>query len=719
VDAERLHNEYPRQLEMVDLLIVRPTVTVPLQETHVDMSCFIKRAPRADIRILYSVAFTLHLSPPQNDAVDATILPSEHNAFLAWLQQEELTAFVKHSAALFPSRPHIIYRQPSGLYAEAFLRVGSVQTSRAHLDAFFFWLLPYLNDRDALLTDTWSISSIGLNAALSLAAYTRNQRVCDFATLSVYQDGSPSRTQDAEATLRTLAKADRQTLAIISASASGRTLKQLQTMARNVTADTAQFRFVSLYSLSNRPSDALCRFPLPTPTHMVKDSDNRAIVEIDPVTYFPFHLRDTPVLIKRAYVAHREFFTRYQGLGVFQLHRDSTDNSGQVIKHHGLYIDVTKLLDHAPYRAKLSAALNNIPRAPVLIVAPPHVAGEQLAAIAQEHCKDRFGITVPVLLHPDLVDVPGEAHELITSAKGDALLLILDDVVVTGERIRRYSVQLRDNLHYQGRRWYLIGVARPESKQQWEVFERDLRHRGKDGEPNHFVEAHYIEAVEHAVLPNWQEAHCPWCREERHLLAFIDKQETSSANGIVIDRLLALQQRRNGLANNQGFWRPHPTMLPVNTDSSLFLEKQPPATDGDIIAVVAATLQHLRTTSLLEVVYPHITVIEPTDYLEKRFVGAPRLALLRAATPTELVRWHHDSEQQRQALVRERFAVPEDEGDCLRIEFAIATLEGKLPRIVDIDWETLHSDPPQLTNLMRNLLSSRDSPPTTDERAAP
>src|SRR5262249_21361654 len=102
-------------------------------------------------------------------------------------------AFVNRSSAFFPPRANVIYRQPSRLYAQAFLRVGNVQTSKQYLDAFFFWLLPHLWDRSAIVTESWSISSIGLHAARSLECYTGRERECDFDTLSIYQDGSEAR----------------------------------------------------------------------------------------------------------------------------------------------------------------------------------------------------------------------------------------------------------------------------------------------------------------------------------------------------------------------------------------------------------------------------------------------------------------------------------------------------------------------------------------------
>ncbi len=52
-----------------------------------------------------------------------------------------------------------------------FIRVGNIQYDRDAIDAIFFWLLPQLKDVAAIVTDTWSISSIALNVARLCEAY--------------------------------------------------------------------------------------------------------------------------------------------------------------------------------------------------------------------------------------------------------------------------------------------------------------------------------------------------------------------------------------------------------------------------------------------------------------------------------------------------------------------------------------------------------------------
>jgi hypothetical protein len=72
-----------------------------------------------------------------------------------------------------------------------FLRVGNVQGTRQVLDAFFFWMLPFLKDRSAILTDTWSISSIALNASRLLERYWMNsgpEQINRFTSEECYVD---------------------------------------------------------------------------------------------------------------------------------------------------------------------------------------------------------------------------------------------------------------------------------------------------------------------------------------------------------------------------------------------------------------------------------------------------------------------------------------------------------------------------------------------------
>ena len=85
--------------------------------------------------------------------------------------------FIINSSAIIKSpTPKTLFRTPSQEYSHTFLRVGNIQKSRHVLDAIFFWTLPSLKDTGALLTDSWSISSLAFNIARLLARYVSGDK---------------------------------------------------------------------------------------------------------------------------------------------------------------------------------------------------------------------------------------------------------------------------------------------------------------------------------------------------------------------------------------------------------------------------------------------------------------------------------------------------------------------------------------------------------------
>ncbi len=87
------------------------------------------------------------------------------------IRKAELESILYRSRAVLMSAPGSIFQVPSGRLMKNFIRVGNIQYDRDAIDAIFFWLLPYLKDVAAIVTDTWSISSIALNVARLCEAY--------------------------------------------------------------------------------------------------------------------------------------------------------------------------------------------------------------------------------------------------------------------------------------------------------------------------------------------------------------------------------------------------------------------------------------------------------------------------------------------------------------------------------------------------------------------
>ena len=181
------------------------------------------------------------------------------------IKRHELDLMVANGRALLPSAPGVLYCAPSKRLMRSFLRVGNIQRSRAALDAIFFWLLPYLRDCVGIITDTWSISSISMNASRRLAVYRSGEETvapCPVEMLSQYHDGSPTRTTEAvEIIEQLLARvsvpgAPAKVVFLVSATHTGNLAASLETLLiqRGHAADVVQF--VALFKVGPASPDS-------------------------------------------------------------------------------------------------------------------------------------------------------------------------------------------------------------------------------------------------------------------------------------------------------------------------------------------------------------------------------------------------------------------------------------------------------------------------------
>lgn len=712
--ADKLYNSYASQLDATDLLVIRPPVDRPIFDPRSQIDEIVplrERAPRAAIHLLHSNDYRNRLSENLNESAISRLSTSDdRETFLDWLRQTELVSFVKRSTALFRREANYVYRSPSNKYCSMFLRVGSVQMSRDVLDAFFFWMLPYLRDRDSILAETWSISSIALNAARLLQRYDEpNHRRCRVDMLSAYHDGSPevlAETQDA--LRRVSAGGERRALVLISAIMTGNSLERLKGTIEKITRAPGRFSYLTLYRLCAGPQiDALCDLsegieggtfePMERP-------DSGTVIEVDRHTYFPLHIMETPLKIEgSAARPGRSFFKRYQNTGAICVHRNSYDFNQQKYRHHAVYVDVVAMMKTLKFRRKLKAELDKVDPVPSLIVAPPHLAGKEMAEFASRYLAASRGIEPPIShhhdLHPDSQDTPVAQ---ITALGATDLILTLDDVSVTGTRLSGYQKHL-GRLGYQGRLHYLIGVARPESEGDWQNRVRNLRYRSGVSDQPHVV-AH----VESVILPNWNEDECPWCKElEFHRDVVKNLGESEDVRQPILDRLLALQNApESGGLTADAFWLWPSQSRFVLERGSLFLNKY--ATEADVFAAVASALQQMRTWTdkqRLEAHYPHVTVLDTSDYLGNTFYESVlRVAILRAATRAELERWKDDKERERREMVREFLLVDSTDHGAMHLELLLGIVTRKIPKpeLTDEDLERIGSS--DRTRLVRLLL---------------
>ncbi len=719
--ADQNYAEAPDQLASAEVIVVRLNSRPPdgdvetwakghLSPLHAE------RAPRASVHLLYLRDLVVGLTGNLGSAPGLLADEDQRTLFIDWLRAEELREFVRRSSAMFPSKGNIHYRSPSKQYCNVFLRVGNVQMGRHQIDVISFWLLPYMRGAAALLTDTWSISSIALNTLRLLSLHEPSRGPSDFDMLTCYQDGTLDVSSDTRLVLRHLSRrGQRRVLFVVSTVMSGASLRRLRADIASAGLDQSSFDFVSIYKL-DKGCDISCLCDLSegldgeTFESHLEPRPGSTIVEIDPHTYFPLHVVEQFVGLDKAdqekkigINSAKDFVDSYRGSSSISVHRNATDANGIKLRHHAVYLDVAKMLDVERFRERFSRCLDVHKAVPTAIVIPPHEAASHMADFAMGHFEKHFGSKPPLIVHGQLSALEESWSRAPFEAAGvDDFILILDDVSTTGGTLMAYQKNLREI--YQGRIHYLVGVARPPTQKEWAIRGRNLRYRAGQQDRQHV-----LSAIETFHLPDWQEQDCPWCKEAialEHLAETLDLPEDLACTISERRRVLADSKASNGLTEN-ALWYPSNGAAPSMTQNSIFLDHER-TTPADVLASVLSSIQHLRVVpSGLHFGYPHLAILEPTDYIGATFTDVVlRLALMRGAHRRELQCWRDESEERRRSLVNElaqRDSSKERDQEALLFQMVVEIALQKLPapKLSDEQWEVLgRSQPGRLLQLL-------------------
>jgi hypothetical protein len=626
------------------------------------------RANDKPVRLLGSREFRLMLSANINPLVGVDPLAeygiSDQDA-IASIREAEMRHIAGLARAVLPQAPGRAYQAPSGSLVRSFLRVGNIQFSRASLDALFFWLLPHLSRCGGIVTDTWSISSLALNAARLLSLYGGGAHI-PVEVLSEYQDRNPVREAAAVEVLQHLlaemaeqASRERPTiLCIISATQTGSLAGRL-TEILNLYGAEADVEFVALYKMRSSDIAGLSDWTTSLAFQPLSAEDRAAAdpVIIDPQLYFPLTFHDIEYEIRDAHAAGgKRFLADYGGNGFLSVHRDHADDGG--VRHHGIHLDTVRLVQHPTFLERWGAKIAGLDPAPALVISPLHDAGQALAVEAGRVLA-QMGQECAVFHHSSLFfdedGLPEESRQLrdtLDALPDTAAILIVDDMFMTGTRLRVYERELRKRT-FRGRVHYLVGVARPVGAEAWQerCVMRCYRPRA---ERKHF-ERNTMDAVERFFLPSWEEAHCPWCQEQ-HLYSSL------MAEGLQLPPVLQERSRRLQGARTLGMrddlFLVAPPRPPFEiTRDSLFAE--PGTSQADVFASVAAAVQVLRCSPpagrppLGRRRFPVSTVLKGREYLHEMYTDSIlRAAIIRAAEPDELAYADNEKEEERTDWVR-------------------------------------------------------------------
>ena len=690
--AEYLYVQCRNELTVADALVIRPAVDqsfADVQPIVNRLAPIFERVPKVPIHLLTSLQFRYKLSANVNSPAEDVFSANELRDVVPALRQAELTQIARETRALMRADSATIFRTPSKSYCYTFLRAGNVQITRQTLDVFFFWMLPWLEKCHAILTETWTISSIVLNATRLLARYAPSQGRCKVEMLSDYYDRSTQAEIAAERALaRLLYGLEDRLLVVFSACMSGKAVAGVRELVQRHLRSEMTCQFGSLYNLvDGLEIECLCELFKEVPSDTFKhhtliptQQHELAVVNIDRATYFPSAVTQMEVTVDRKTARHAEqFFKDYGHLDVFSVHRDSYV-AGQRFRHHAIHPDVFVLLQDSKFQRRLKNKLIALEAPPSLILTPPHESGRELARFCAAFLNSQLDTEVLVFEHLDLVfsqsRSPSETDLIKALSRLDdsAAILVLDDVSVSGNRLARYQRSLRD-LNFAGQIHYLVGLSRPQKTEDWENRIKKFRYRD-GGRVQHTL--NYVEII---ILPDWDETLCPWCAEQRLYGNIVFKDDELPS--LLARRAAKLADTTIGLKGSDIFGCHLPEFEFRLGQNSIFAPAG--CTPTAVFAAISSALQRLRTDSdaartLNRRLYPQRNCICTDDYLGNTFTDPIlRASFLRAALRHELEKMSAEDEMKRSKAARCLVVDVEPMEHSLAFELLLAIALQKVP----------------------------------------
>lgn len=708
--ASILYDEYKFRLQSVDALILRPAVDKPIENISNELEeikWVIERFPHIPIYLLYSTNYVIHFSGNLNTAIDLendTLKPFPPESIINDIRQKELEDFILNSASIFRSPENTIYRTPSNEYSHFFARVGNIQISRNVLDAIFFWCIPFLRNAGSILTDSWSISSIALNISRLLCRYDKNVSIDNFHVnmLTAHYNGEKKLDKETENNLYALAHENQKgILFLISAVKTLKSLENIKKVFTNVNIEN-RLDYLAMYRLTSASNiEHLCdlsgNFSVRNSINFdsyTEPPKNESVIEIDDKIFFPLEVKETEIWVGQYCTKMNEsFFRKYEGKSVLYLHRDSFYSSKvDKFRHHGIYIDVTNMLQCPVFRNAIENEVDKLERPPALIIFPPHEHGKDLVDAIKADIQKKFGIDIEAHQVLDIDFLSRKDSDplvnKLTELKDDDLIMVVDDVSTTGARLKNYQKRLR--YAYRGQIHYFIGVARPEKEQIWNKRVKELTFR-----PG--AVKHKVTSVEKVYLPDWDEKSCPWCSEKEIITKVVSKAVNSTypLTRSLKERYFKLQVKTETGLQNDVFFSINASIKPSFQGGSIFA-KETNIAESDLVAIVASAIQSIRndggiideagTKINFQTEYPHFKIINITDYMGENSSfneALVRAAILRSASKTELLA-KNEKNRNRQALEVEKFfsyaSIGEHEVCFFIYELYLALKGSKLPK---------------------------------------
>lgn len=681
-----------------------------------DAATAFERAVDRPVYLLGFHQYEIVLSPNINPNYRVDVLAESGlvpDNIIAQIRDAELDCLLVRSRALLTSAQGTVFRAPSGRQVRNFIRVGNIQYDREAIDAVSFWLLPHMRSAAAILTDTWSISSIALNTA-RIAAIHFGGAPAPVELLPDYLQISEEAKKRAGLIVERLVReaptnAERdEVLCLVSATQSGSLQQRLGEVAREPLGELKP-RFVAIFALGETGMANLRdlsddpRFNL-LPTDASGTEPDRPI-PIDPKVYFPLEFHDLIYEVRKPEAkASKVIMDALAQQGLMRLHRDVS--ALQRTRHHAVHLDTEGLLSVPHFIERLKAAVEVVTVAPIAIVTPPTPGCIAIANCVATALEAR-GLPSSVVEHPNLFfreDAITEQHtalrDRIREAADTEAIVIVVDAWINDASLSQFQRFLRSE-GYRGRIHYIAGVARPPDLTGWNRSAARLRHR------NH-ADQHTVTAAFELPLPDWTEKACPWCAELRLYSRWSQRQALPAMLSTRRAQLLAASE--DGLTSEFALSLPELPVMALGPESFYICQE---SSQVEAFVAVSAALQRLRSTSSKDRPplgprhFPTATVLKHGDYLVETWTDSVlRAVFLRAATAEELIYTDAESEADRAAKLRTLLLDPSPAQHDVALEILLAVALGKAP--LDID-EPLRGGlanlgPPGLISYMLDMI---------------
>lgn len=361
------------------------------------------------------------------------------------------------------------------------------------------------------------------------------------------------------------------------------------------------------------------------------------------------------------FTQQRPFLDKYGAVpGVLRVHFDDPNEVHP--RHHAFGIDVTVLLSNADFLTEVIQKLESFDPRPDFVVLPDHKANELLRQVIQQWCD------MPVVTLDGL-------HELENLVPRSPSVLVFDDKIVSGSRMRKLNAALRaprptiwdgfSHVHF------FAPVATTGSKKQFDELKKGLT-------TNHpwSAELHHIYCIH---LPEWHTRdQCPWCIEEKLIGGLAE--ESGTLDSPIVDRLGILKAKES--LYQMGCLSPTPghENFPALAAGAVALNAG--ASQLQVLLSAASAVQQLRTDMVMPL-NPY-SLTQPTwmgrfvveDAYSEKLIACSILRSLEAAEVSSKMR-----DYLAQSL---RFPNMHDGMHFYQVELAMALIMGKMGTVNDI-----------------------------------